>query len=59
MKAQSEKCGHSSVQHLQERMGQRDGAIDQFGGIFPGVGHGAIFPHHSAFLDQTLRFLQN
>src|ERR1700732_344850 len=27
--------------------------------IFPDAGHGAIFQYHSAFLDQTLRFLQN
>jgi pimeloyl-ACP methyl ester carboxylesterase len=27
--------------------------------IFPDAGHGAIFQCHSAFLDQTLRFLQN
>jgi pimeloyl-ACP methyl ester carboxylesterase len=27
--------------------------------IFPNAGHGAIFQYHSAFLDQTLRFLQN
>ena len=27
--------------------------------IFPGAGHGAIFQYHSAFLDQTLRFLQD
>jgi len=25
--------------------------------IFPDAGHGAIFQYHSAFLDQTLRFL--
>jgi pimeloyl-ACP methyl ester carboxylesterase len=27
--------------------------------IFPDAGHGAIFQYHSAFLEQTLRFLQN
>jgi pimeloyl-ACP methyl ester carboxylesterase len=27
--------------------------------IFPDAGHGAIFQYHSAFLDQTLRFLRN
>jgi pimeloyl-ACP methyl ester carboxylesterase len=27
--------------------------------IFPDAGHGAIFQYHSAFLDQTVRFLQN
>ncbi len=27
--------------------------------IFPDAGHGAIFQYHTAFLDQTLRFLQN
>lgn len=27
--------------------------------IFPDAGHGAIFQYHSAFLGQTLRFLQN
>jgi pimeloyl-ACP methyl ester carboxylesterase len=27
--------------------------------IFPDAGHGAIFQYHSAFLDQTLRFLQS
>jgi pimeloyl-ACP methyl ester carboxylesterase len=27
--------------------------------IFPDAGHGAIFQYHSAFLDQSLRFLQN
>src|SRR4029077_4749712 len=27
--------------------------------IFPDAGHGAIFQYHSAFLDQTLRFLHN
>jgi len=26
--------------------------------IFPDSGHGAIFQYHSAFLDQTVRFLQ-
>jgi pimeloyl-ACP methyl ester carboxylesterase len=27
--------------------------------IFPDAGHGAIFQYHNAFLEQTLRFLQN
>jgi pimeloyl-ACP methyl ester carboxylesterase len=27
--------------------------------IFPDAGHGAIFQYHSAFLDQSVRFLQN
>lgn len=27
--------------------------------IFPDAGHGAIFQYHSAFLEQTLRFLRN